>query len=70
MAKVTIILEDTNDGDMNVKHFFDPPPVSVDQENSDYQTLAQEHGLFLLETLIERPLTDDDITPAQENPMH
>lgn len=66
MAKFMLILEDDEDTEnsgeegMNVRYHFEPPPLTTDEEQAELVTVAQDHGMFIVEHLLGKPLNDDD----------
>jgi len=67
VSEVRIYMTDDLDEDgndiMTIGFSFDPPPITTDEEAAEFQTIAQDWGMFVVEHLLGYPLTDEDFTP-------
>lgn len=62
MARVLIELTDNYEtGEMEVNYSFDPIPISVEEQDADMVSVAQDHGMYVIEQLLGRPLEDEDL---------
>lgn len=69
MASVHLWLEDGDeeDGDPEVdgepvrfRFHIDPPPLDTSEERDENNTVAQINGMALIESILGRPLVDED----------